>query len=190
MQKIATALAALGVGYFIVANGGDIWIAFALALTFSVYGAVKKKGGYPALPGMAFESLLTGLIGAVALGVGAIAPWIWQIVPATPDAMAVTGPVADMALLAGCGVLTAVPLLLFSAAANRVSLTVIGFIQYVSPTIALVLAVAFYGEQFTFAHGICFALIWLGIAAIGVEAALNSRKKKAIANRVPADGAM
>ena len=190
MQKVATALAALGVGYFIVANGGDIWIAFALALTFSVYGAVKKKGGYPALPGMAFESLLTGLIGAVALGVGAIAPWIWQIVPATPDAMAVTGPVADMALLAGCGVLTAVPLLLFSAAANRVSLTVIGFIQYVSPTIALVLAVAFYGEQFTLAHGICFALIWLGIAAIGVEAALNSRKKKAIANRVPADGAM
>ena len=75
-----------------------------------------------------------------------------------------------IALLAGCGVLTAIPLLLFSAAANRISLTVIGFIQYVSPTIALVLAVAFFGEQFTMAHGICFALIWLGIAAIGAEA--------------------
>ena len=142
-----------------------------------MYGAVKKKGGYPALPGMAFESLLTGLIGAVALIVGAAAPWIWQLVPATPDPMAVTGPAADMALLAGCGVLTAIPLLLFSAAANRISLTVIGFIQYVSPTIALVLAVAFFGEQFTMAHGICFALIWLGIAAIGAEAAWTGRRK-------------
>ena len=55
MQTVATVLAALGVGYFIVANGGDIWIAFALALTFSVYGAVKKKGGYPALPGMQYH---------------------------------------------------------------------------------------------------------------------------------------
>lgn len=191
MQTVATVLAALGVGYFIVANGGDIWIAFALALTFSVYGAVKKKGGYPALPGMAFESLLTGLIGAVALIVGAAAPWIWQLVPATPDPMAVTGPAADMALLAGCGVLTAIPLLLFSAAANRISLTVIGFIQYVSPTIALVLAVAFFGEQFTMAHGICFALIWLGIAAIGAEAAWTGRRKRAaeVAPPVPAAAA-
>lgn len=178
MQKVATVLAALGVGYFIIVNGGDIWIAFALAVTFSVYGAVKKKGGYPALPGMAFESLLTGLIGAAALAVGAIAPWVWQLAPATPDAMAVVGPMADMALLMGCGVLTAIPLLLFSAAANRVSLTVIGFIQYVSPTIALVLAVVFFGEQFTVAHGVCFVLIWLGIAAIGVEAVLGWRKSK------------
>ena len=190
MQTVATVLAALGVWYFIVANGGDIWIAFALALTFSVYGAVKKKGGYPALPGMAFESLLTGLIGAVALIVGAAAPWIWQLVPATPDPMAVTGPAVDMALLAGCGVLTAIPLLLFSAAANRISLTVIGFIQYVSPTIALVLAVAFFGEQFTMAHGICFALIWAGIAAIGVEAAWAGRRKRAAEAAPPVPAAV
>ena len=58
MQKVATVLAAVGVGYFMMAHGGQIWIAFALALTFGVYGAVKKRGGYPALPGMAFESLL------------------------------------------------------------------------------------------------------------------------------------
>ena len=85
----------------------------------------------------------------------------------------------------------AIPLLLFSAAANRISLTVIGFIQYVSPTIALVLAVAFFGEQFTMAHGICFALIWLGIAAIGAEAAWTGRRKRAaeVAPPVPAAAA-
>ena len=55
-------------------------------------------------------------------------------------------------------------------------MTVLGFIQYVSPTIAMVLAVAFFGEQFTFAHGVCFALIWCGIAAVGIESALAKRK--------------
>lgn len=184
MQKLATCLAAVGVTYFVVMNGGSIWIAFVLAISFSLYGAVKKKGGYPALPGMAFESLLTGILGTAALAFGAIAPWLWQITPAVPDPMAVVSPMADLALLAGCGVLTAIPLLLYSAAANRISMTVLGFLQYVSPTIALVLAVAFFGEQFTMAHGVCFALIWVGIAAVGVESALRKRKVAAKAASV------
>ena len=177
MQKLATILAALGVAFFMIIQGGDIWIAFALALTFSVYGAIKKKGGYPALPGMAFESLLTGFIGVVALAVGAVAPWIWQLAPPMPDALAVTDSTSIMLLLAGCGVLTAIPLLLFSAAANRISLTVIGFLQYVSPTMSLVLAVVFFGEDFTWAHGICFALIWIGIACVAGEAFLANRRR-------------
>ncbi|HIW75583.1 MULTISPECIES: EamA family transporter RarD [Gordonibacter] len=189
MQKLATVLAAVGVGHFMVVHGGDIWIAFALALTFSVYGAVKKKGGYPALPGMAFESLLTGMLGIAALAVGAVAPWIWQLTPATPDAIAVLSPAGDFALLIGCGILTAIPLLLYSAAANRISMTVLGFIQYVSPTIALVLAVAFFGEQFTVAHGVCFALIWAGIAAVGVEALLTSKRTRAAGETIPAAAA-
>ncbi len=176
MQKLATVLAAAGVVFFMVVHGGDVWIALALAVSFSAYGAVKKKGGYPALPGMALESLLTGLLGAGALAVGAVAPWIWQVAPATPDFIAVTSPTLDFALLVGCGLLTAIPLLLYSAAANRISMTVLGFIQYVSPTIAMVLAVTFFGEQFTFAHGVCFALIWCGIAAVGIESALAKRK--------------
>ncbi len=176
MQKLATLLAAVGVGYFMVVHGGQVWIAFALALTFSVYGAVKKRGGYPALPGMAFESLLTGVIGAAALLAGAVAPWIWQVAPPTPDPLAVTDAAGAMALLVGCGILTAVPLLLFAGAANRISMTVIGFIQYVSPTISLVLAVTLFGEEFTVAHGVCFALIWLGIAAVAAEALLSARK--------------
>ena len=130
---------------------------------------MKKKGGYPALPGMALESLLTGLLGAAALAVGALAPWMWNLVPATPDFIAVASPTLDFALLVGCGLLTAIPLLLYSAAANRISMTVLGFIQYVSPTIALVLAVAFFGEQFTPADAVCFALIWCGIAAVGAS---------------------
>ena len=179
MQKLATALAAVGVTFFIVTHGGDIWIAFALALSFSAYGAVKKRGGYPALPGMAFESVLTGVLGTLAPAVGAVAPWLWQLTPATPDALAVTSPALAFGLLVGCGLLTAIPLLLYSAAANRISMTALGFIQYVSPTIALVLAVSLFGEAFTLAHAVCFACIWTGIAAVGVEGALSARKRRA-----------
>ena len=178
MQKLATAMAAAGVAFFIAVHGGDIWIAFALAITFSAYGAVKKRGGYPALPGMAFESLLTGMLGVVALAAGAAAPWIWQLAPATPDALAVASPTLDFALLVGCGLLTAIPLLLYSAAANRISMTMLGFLQYVSPTIALLLAAALFGETFTLAHAVCFACIWVGIAAVGIEGVRASRKRR------------
>lgn len=176
MQWVATALAAAGVAFFIVVHGGEYWIILALAISFSVYGAVKKKGGYPALQGMAFESLITGVLGVVLLAAGAMAPWIWQLTPAVPNAIAVYDPALLAALLVGSGVLTAVPLLLYSAAANRISMTMIGFLEYVSPTMSLILAVGFFGEEFTVAHGVCLGLIWLGIAGIAVEAALRSRR--------------
>ena len=87
-------------------------------------------------------------------------------------------PTLLVVLLIGSGVATAVPLLLYSAAANRISMTMIGFLQYVSPTMSLVLAVAFFGEDFTLAHGVCLGLIWVGIAAIAIEAALRTRRAK------------
>ena len=175
MQIAATALACAGVLFFLVVNGGDIWIILGLAITFSVYGAIKKRGGYPALPGMAFESLITGVLGAVMMAAGALVPWAWQLTPAVPNAIAVSDPVLSVALLVGSGIATAVPLLLYSAAANRISMTMIGFLQYVSPTMSLVLAVAFFGEEFTLAHGVCLAFIWIGIALVAVEAGKRSR---------------
>lgn len=178
MQLVATVLAGVGVVFFLVVNGGDIWIVLALAVTFSVYGAVKKHGAYPALPGMAFESLLTGVLGCIMLAVGAAVPWMWQLTPAIPNDIAVYDPTLIVALLVGSGVATAVPLLLYSAAANRVSMTMIGFLQYVSPTMSLVLAIAFFGEELTLAHGVCLALIWAGIIAIAIEASLRARRAK------------
>lgn len=179
MQIAATVLACAGVVFFLVANGGEIWIIVGLAVTFSVYGAIKKRGGYPALPGMAFESLLTGVLGCAGMAAGALVPWFWQLTPAVPNAIAVHDPVLVTVLLVGSGVATAVPLLLYSAAANRISMTMIGFLQYVSPTMSLVLAVAFFGEEFTFAHGVCLGLIWAGIVLVAIEAALRTRRAHA-----------
>lgn len=176
MQLVATALAGVGVVFFLVVNGGDIWIVLALAVSFSAYGAVKKRGGYPALPGMAFESLLTGVLGCVMIAAAAVFPWVWQLTPAVPNAIAVHDPTLLIVLLVGSGVATAVPLLLYSAAANRISMTMIGFLQYVSPTMSLVLAVAFFGEEFTLAHGVCLGLIWIGIVAIAIETAVRARR--------------
>lgn len=178
-QKVATALAAAGVVFFIVAHGGAIWISFALAITFSIYGTVKKRGGYPALPGMALESLITGIIGIGILALGFAFPAIWQLTPAMPSAMAATDPAVVAALLAGAGVLTAVPLLLFSAAANRVSMTILGFMQYIGPTLALVAAVFLFGEEFTLAHAVCFGLVWLGIAIVSLEPFVRKAKRAA-----------
>lgn len=178
MQLVATVLAGIGVVFFLVVNGGDIWIVLVLAISFSIYGAVKKRGGYPALPGMAFESLLTGVLGCAILAAGAVFPWVWQLTPAVPNAIAVHDPTLLVVLLVGSGVATAVPLLLYSAAANRISMTMIGFLQYVSPTMSLILAVAFFGEEFTLAHGVCLGLIWVGIVAIAIEAALRSRRAR------------
>lgn len=182
MQLIATGLACAGVLFFIFNHGGEFWMILALAITFSLYGAVKKRGGYPALQGMAFESLVTGVLGCVLLAAGAAAPWIWQLTPAVPNAIAVHDPTLLTILLVGSGIATAVPLLLYSAAANRISMVMIGFLQYVSPTMSLILAVAFFGEEFTFAHGVCLGLIWAGIACIVVEAVMRSRHAAAQAD--------
>lgn len=176
MQILATVLALVGVLFFLVVHGGDIWIVVALAVTFSAYGAVKKRGGYPALPGMAFESLLTGVLGVAGLAAGAVLPWLWQLTPAVPNAIAVYDPTLLTVLLVGSGVATAAPLLLYSAAANRISMTMLGFLQYVSPTMSLILAVAFFGETFTLAHGVCLGLIWAGIVVVAAESALRARR--------------
>ncbi len=178
-QKIATALAAAGVVFFIVAHGGAIWISFALAISFAVYGTVKKRGGYEALPGMAFESLLTGVIGIAILAIGFAFPALWQFTPPMPSPMAVTDQTLLAALLVGAGVLTAIPLLLFSAAANRVSMTILGFMQYIGPTLALISAVFLFGEAFTFAHAVCFALVWAGIAIVSIEPFVRRARRSA-----------
>lgn len=178
-QKTATSLAAAGVMFFVVVHGGAIWISFALAVSFSVYGTVKKRGGYPALPGMAFESLLTGVIGIAILAVGFTFPTVWQLTPPMPSPMAATDQTLLAVLLVGAGVLTAVPLLLFSAAANRVSMTILGFMQYIGPTLALLAAVFLFGEAFTVAHAVCFALVWAGIAIVAVEPFLRRAKREA-----------
>lgn len=177
-QIISLVLAALGTAYFIAHEGASIWISLVLALSFSCYGAVKKKGGYEALPGMAFESLITGLIGACLMVIALLFPTIWNVTPPTPAVTAVFDPYLQVLLLIGAGVLTAIPMLLFSSAANKVPLTILGFIQYLGPTIALVIGSVVFGEEFSSAHGLMVLLVWIGVLIATLEPVYKCLRKE------------
>ncbi len=178
-QIIAFVLAIFGVGFLTVNYGRFPWIALTLALSFGAYGAVKKRGGYPSVPGMAVESTFTGLLGLALMVVGFFIPGIWEVTPVTSiSPFAAYAPWLVAALLVLSGLATFLPLQLFAEAANSIPLVLLGFIQYLSPTIALAMAVFVFGEPFTLAHAVCFACIWTGIACIIIETLYTARKNK------------
>lgn len=170
LQTAATLLMAAGVLYFSVAYGQIPWIALALALTFALYGVVKKKGGCPPIEAIAVENTLAAPIG-LAIGVATALITGGHAFLADPASVASWG-VTGLLVLAGP--VTAIPLVLFSKAANNIPLSLLGFIQYVSPTLSLLLGVFAYGEAFTSAHAVCFACIWVGLALVSFEAVRGS----------------
>ena len=177
-QGAATVLAIVGVAFFTISYGQVPVFALILAVSFAAYGAVKKWGGYPSVEGMAVESTFTGMAGLIGLAVGSLLPGIWEmltpVTAASPMAWTEGGAVL-MALFVLGGFFTWLPLQLFSEAANRIPLTWIGFCQYLSPTLALLIGVFMFGEPFTFAHGVLFGCLWGGIALIALEALIRSR---------------
>lgn len=173
LQTAAVGLCLAGVGYFLVDHGELPWISLALAVSFGLYGAVKKHGCYPAIPALAMENTLTvpfAMIGALALAV-------FTGDHAFLDTSSAEG-LTTTALLVGAGAVTAIPLVLFATAANNVPLSLMGFIQYVSPTCALILGVFVFGEPFTFAHAVCFGCIWAGLALVGIDSLRRERARR------------
>lgn len=165
LKSAAVALCAIGVAFFTINYGQFPWIAIALAMSFGVYGAIKKKAGYPAITALAFENtvmVLPAILFAIALahvtGTHAFAANL-----DTSHGVYLT------ALLVIGGPATAIPLILFAKAANSIPLSLLGFIQYLSPTMALLTGVFLFGEPFTLAHGVCLGCIWSGIALVIVD---------------------
>lgn len=165
LQVAAVLLASAGLTYFTVSYGHFPWLALALALTFGGYGAIKKKGGYPAVEALAFENALVVL--------PAIAFAIWLAHHTGTHAFfadtATTSGWLTTALLIIGGPVTALPLVLFAWAANKIPLSTLGFIQFLTPTIQLLLGVLAYNEPFTAQHVVLLTCIWTGIALITWE---------------------
>lgn len=180
-QAAATALAVVGVAAFTVGYGKVPVYAIVLATTFAAYGAVKKWGGYPSVEGMAVESTMTGAAGLIAMAIGCLIPGLWEnltpVTAASSLAWTEGGPVLVLLFALG-GFFTWLPLQLFSEAANRIPLSWVGFCQYLSPTLALIIGVAMFGEPFTTSHAVLFGCLWAGIALIAVEALARSRKER------------
>jgi chloramphenicol-sensitive protein RarD len=142
------------------------WIALVLAASFGSYGLLRKVAVLGALEGLTLETLLLAPAALIAL--------LWWLsqgrgsFPA-PDA-------ATNLWLIGVGPLTAIPLLLFAAGARRISMTTLGLLQYLGPTIQFLLGVWIFHEPFTAKRGIGFALIWLGLLAYSADGWRVSRR--------------
>ena len=154
VQWGAVALAVLGVGALLLGARDTLGISLALALSFGLYGLVRKVAPVGALPGLTIETiLLLPLAAATAL-------WF-----ARGDDLSSFGhEVHTSLLLAGAGVLTAVPLLLFALAARRMDLSTLGFVQYLAPTIVFILGLRVFGETLRPAQLASFVLIWAALA--------------------------
>lgn len=164
-QWIPIILAFAGVTYLTLTFGRLPWIALSLAFTFGFYGLVKKLAPLSSLHGLTLE---TGI-----LFIPALAYMIFVEVNGTA-AFLHTGLVPDL-LMVGAGVVTTIPLLMFTSAAKRVPLTTIGVLQYLAPTIQFLIGVFIYKEAFDRTRLIGFSLVWLALIIFWVENYLASR---------------
>ena len=159
VQWIPIVLAAAGVIYLTAAYGSLPWIALMLALSFGLYGLVKKMAPLNSLYGLTLE---TGILFLPALAYLAFCEFTGQ------GAFLHSGPLQNW-MMFGAGLVTTVPLLMFSAAAPRVPLTTIGILQYVNPTMQFLLGVLIYREPFTHQSLIGFSFVWAGLILFWVE---------------------
>ncbi|WP_431265575.1 EamA family transporter RarD [Roseateles chitinivorans] len=166
VQWLAIGLAAAGVVWLTVTAGRLPWIALVLALSFGIYGLMRKTAHLGALEGLTLETLILSPFAAIAL--------FWWTSQGT-SAFA-TGDAGHIAWLLLAGPLTAVPLLLFAAGARRITLTTLGLVQYLSPTIQFLLGVWLYHEPLAGARLAGFVLIWSALAVYSAESLWRSRR--------------
>jgi len=159
IQWAAVGLAALGVVQYVYVLGELPWISVVLAGSFGLYGLIRKMGTVDPVPGFAAETTL--------LSVPALGYVLWLF--AQGGAVLPVGSLEVDALVAASGLITAAPLVLFNAAAQRLPLITVGILQFLAPSIALVLAVAVYDEPFGRVHAWTFGCVWAGLLIFTLE---------------------
>ncbi|WP_278831982.1 EamA family transporter RarD [Mitsuokella multacida] len=165
LKKISLLLAAIGIVLMTYQLGKLPWVAVALAVSFSVYGALKKQLHLNPFSSITLETLLM---------VPFAVPYIGILMMSPANHFSLATP--DLALyLMGTGVVTAVPLVLFSYGANLLPLNVLGFFQYISPTIGLLLGIFFFHETFGMAQISALGFVWVAIVLFTVAESLRGR---------------
>jgi len=165
LQFTALVLAAASVIYMAVDLGSFPWIAVTLAFSFGLYGLIKKMGDLDSIASLGAETLFllpvalcvilfkeykgTGSIGNISLSI-------------------------DLMLL-GSGVISAFPLFMFAQGARMIPLSRVGFIQYITPSMMLLIGVAIYGENFTSAHAVSFSLIWSALIIYTISGLMDRK---------------
>ncbi|GAB7525923.1 EamA family transporter RarD [Paraburkholderia sp. 2C] len=159
VQWLAVALATSGVLWLTWENGRPPWISIALALTFGGYGLLRKTAKLGALEGLTLETIL--LLPIALLYLAALSLHGDSGFGAAPTGLKV--------LLALAGPITAIPLLLFAAGARRIPLSMLGLLQYVTPTLQLLIGVLIYREPFSGTQLIGYGAIWIALAVYSLE---------------------
>lgn len=165
IQWTAVGLAASGVAWLTWQSGQLPWVALSLAATFGLYGLLRKTAVLGALEGLALETLLLFPFAMTWLAVLSIEHRnVFFDVP--------------FYLLAAAGPITAIPLLLFASAARRIPLSLLGMLQYIGPTLQLLIGIWLYHEPFGEARLAGFALTWSALAVYSLESLWQTWKRK------------
>lgn len=171
LQWWAAALAAGGVAALAAGALTTLWVSLALALTFGTYGLLRKTVNAGPLAGLTIESLILAPV--------ALAGVVYFAGRAPGSAMSQGLPLA--VAVAFAGPMTAVPLIMFAFAARRLPYAVMGFMQFISPTIVFLLGLLVFGEPLNGAQLACFAAIWLAIALFVWDIVRGARRRAAVA---------
>ena len=166
LQLIAVILATIGVLILTFSSGSFPWAAFALAVFFTAYGVIRKRVAIGAMPGLFVETTLLFPFAFLWLA--------WLLL--TNQASFGGHDLALDGLLLLAGPITVVPLLLFAVAARRLTLTTVGFMQFLAPTLQFLTGL-YYGEVLTTAHMLCFGFIWVAVSLFSIDAIRASKKK-------------
>ena len=169
-QQLAIASAVIGVLILVIKAGKFPWLSFALALTFGIYGAIKKAVKATSLVGLALETAvlaplaLVFIVSRQATGHGALGG----------SSLTVT------LFLLGAGVATAIPLILFAFSAKRIPLSTLGITQYIAPTLMFLFGVFVYHEPFQFVNAVSFGFIWLALVIYSLSQTRILRRKAVV----------
>ncbi len=167
-QWAAVALAAGGVLWLAALGPQTPWVGLAIAASFGLYGLMRKTAALGAIEGLTLETLFLAPVAVAILGW-----WTWQ----GSGGLARHGG-TTLAWLIGVGPLTAVPLLLFAAGARRIPLATLGLLQYVSPSLQLLLGVWLFGEPLAGNRLVGFVMIWIALAFYSLESWKHARARR------------
>lgn len=169
-EKIAFVLALIGVLSLTIYYDGLPWIAIVLALSFAFYGLIKKQIPLHATRGLAIETFFVMPIALIAY-----IPLFQR-----HEAFIVNDSMQTTVLLIGTGIATALPLILFAKGAQQIPLYMVGFLQYIAPTMMLILGVIVYGEAFSKVEFMSFFFIWLALIVFALSKLTFIFKKRAL----------
>lgn len=170
LQWSAVAVAAAGVAVLAAGAGTTLWISLTLCVTFATYGLLRKVTAVDSIAGLSIETaiLFPLALGWILLGLGAGRP-------------AFGSTVEESWLLVLAGIVSTTPLLLFTAAARRLRYSTLGMLQFLAPTLQLLIAVAIFDEAFTTAHAIAFGAIWTALVLYTTSLLRDLRAQRAAA---------